>query len=228
MAEGKKMNIYESIAKCMEEIGAVGKDDVNKQQGFKYRGIDAVMNAINPALVKNRVFIVPEVLEQQRQERTTKNGAALIYSICRIKYTFFAEDGSHIEAITVGEGMDSGDKATNKAMAIAFKYACFQVFCIPTEEMKDPDEETPDPVKAIDPAEQVPQFVPATAEQLHSMNEFVMAYAGLCENTTESDVMQVLKKKYHFEHTSDISSDMAEKIIKQVETWYKKKSEADA
>ena len=40
-------------------------------------------------------------------------------------------------------GMDSGDKATTKAMAIAFKYACFQVFCIPTEEMKDPDAETP-------------------------------------------------------------------------------------
>lgn len=132
MAEStrKKMNIYEAISKCMEEIGAVGKDDVNKQQGFKYRGIDAVMNAINPALVKNHVFIVPEVMDQQRQERTTSKGSVLIYSICRIKYTFFAEDGSYIEAITVGEGMDSGDKATNKAMAIAFKYACFQVFCI--------------------------------------------------------------------------------------------------
>lgn len=142
MAEAaRKMNIYEAISRCMEEIGAVGKDAVNKQQGFKYRGIDAVMNAINPALVKNHVFIVPEVLEQQRQERTTNKGAVLIYSICRIKYTFYAEDGSSIEAITVGEGMDSGDKATNKAMAIAFKYACFQVFCIPTEEMKDPDGE---------------------------------------------------------------------------------------
>ena len=145
MAEvARKMNIYEAISRCMEEIGAVGKDAVNKQQGFKYRGIDAVMNAINPALVKNHVFIVPEVLEQQRQERTTNKGAVLIYSICRIKYTFYAEDGSSIEAITVGEGMDSGDKATNKAMAIAFKYACFQVFCIPTEEMKDPDIERPE------------------------------------------------------------------------------------
>ena len=163
MAEtAKKMSIYEAISRCMEEIGAVGKDAVNKQQGFKYRGIDAVMNAINPALVKNHVFIVPEVLDQQRQERTTNKGAVLIYSICRIKYTFYAEDGSFIEAVTVGEGMDSGDKATNKAMAIAFKYACFQVFCIPTEEMKDPDEETPDPVK--------PQFTPATPEQLHKMN----------------------------------------------------------
>ena len=221
MAEtAKKMSIYEAISRCMEEIGAVGKDAVNKQQGFKYRGIDAVMNAINPALVKNHVFIVPEVLDQQRQERTTNKGAVLIYSICRIKYTFFAEDGSHIEAVTVGEGMDSGDKATNKAMAIAFKYACFQVFCIPTEEMKDPDEETPDPVKA--------QFTPATPEQLHKINEFVDAYAEMCENAKAVDIMNQLKKMYNFSSTSDISTELASKLIEQVETWYKKKKEADA
>ncbi len=221
MAEtAKKMSIYEAISRCMEEIGAVGKDAVNKQQGFKYRGIDAVMNAINPALVKNHVFIVPEVLDQQRQERTTNKGAELIYSICRIKYTFYAEDGSFIEAVTVGEGMDSGDKATNKAMAIAFKYACFQVFCIPTEEMKDPDEETPDPVK--------PQFTPATPEQLHKINEFVDAYAEMCENAKAVDIMNQLKKMYNFSSTSDISTELASKLIEQVETWYKKKKEADA
>lgn len=205
MAEtAKKMSIYEAISRCMEEIGAVGKDAVNKQQGFKYRGIDAVMNAINPALVKNHVFIVPEVLDQQRQERTTNKGAVLIYSICRIKYTFYAEDGSFIEAVTVGEGMDSGDKATNKAMAIAFKYACFQVFCIPTEEMKDPDEETPDPVK--------PQFTPATPEQLHKINEFVDAYAEMCENAKAVDIMNQLKKMYNFSSTSDISTELASKL----------------
>ena len=221
MAEtAKKMSIYEAISRCMEEIGAVGKDAVNKQQGFKYRGIDAVMNAINPALVKNHVFIVPEVLDQQRQERTTNKGAVLIYSICRIKYTFYAEDGSFIEAVTVGEGMDSGDKATNKAMAIAFKYACFQVFCIPTEEMKDPAEETPDPVK--------PQFTPATPEQLHKINEFVDAYAEMCENAKAVDIMNQLKKMYNFSSTSDISTELASKLIEQVETWYKKKKEADA
>lgn len=216
----KKMSIYEAISRCMEEIGAVSKDAVNKQQGFKYRGVDAVMNAINPALVKNHVFIVPEVLEQQRQERTTSKGAVLIYSICRIKYTFYAEDGSSIEAVTVGEGMDSGDKATNKAMAIAFKYACFQVFCIPTEEMKDPDGETPDAVN--------PQFVPATADQIRKLNEFIMAYAGMCDGTKESDVMNVLKEKYHFKNTSEISTELADKLIEQVEAWYRKKKEADA
>ena len=210
----------------MEEIGAVGKDAVNKQQGFKYRGIDAVMNAINPALVKNHVFIVPEVLEQQRQERVTNKGGTLIYSICKIKYTFYAEDGSSIEAITVGEGMDSGDKATNKAMAIAFKYACFQVFCIPTEEMKDPDGETPDPSTEKDPYKE--QAMQATAEQLHKINEFVDAYAEMCENAKAVDIMNQLKKMYKFSSTSDISTELANKLIEQVETWYKKKKEADA
>lgn len=138
------MNIYETIAAVMADIGAVGKTSKNAQQGFMFRGIDAVMNAINPALTKNKCFVVPEILEQTREERQTNKGATLIYSICKIKYTFYAEDGSNIHAIVIGEGMDSGDKATNKAMSIAFKYACFQVFCIPTEEMKeaDPDNET--------------------------------------------------------------------------------------
>lgn len=135
------MNIYESIAAVMKDIGAVGKDSRNQQQGFMFRGIDAVMNALAPALIKNKMFVVPEILEQSREERTNAKGTTLIYSICRIKYTFFAEDGSNVSAIVIGEGMDTGDKATNKAMSIAFKYACFQTFCIPTEEMVDPDAE---------------------------------------------------------------------------------------
>ena len=143
------MNIYQTISAVMNEIGAVGKNSKNATQGFMFRGIDAVMNALAPALQKYKLFIVPEVLEHTREERTSKkvdyNGiekvTTLIYSICKIKYRFIAEDGSYIESVVIGEGMDSGDKATNKAMSIAFKYACFQVFCIPTEEMVDPDAE---------------------------------------------------------------------------------------
>jgi hypothetical protein len=136
------MNIFESISKVMGDIGAIGKTSKNTTQGFMFRGIDAVMNAINPALVNYKLFIVPEVLEQTREERQTTKGGTLIYSIVKVKYTFYAEDGTSITATVIGEGMDSGDKATNKAMSIAFKYACFQVFCIPTEEMVDPDKES--------------------------------------------------------------------------------------
>jgi hypothetical protein len=138
------MNIYESISKAMADVGAIGKTKWNEQQKFKFRGIDDVMNSLHPVLEKNKIFVVPEVLEQTREDRVSGKGNPLIYSICKIKFTFYAEDGSSVTAVVIGEGMDSGDKATNKAMSIAFKYALFQIFCIPTEEMQDPDAESHD------------------------------------------------------------------------------------
>ena len=133
--------IYEAIPAIMDEIGHIGKEKRNQQQGFMFRGIDQVMNTMKPLLAKHGVFVVPEVMDRQREERTTKSGSNLIYSILTVRYHFCASDGSEVVATTVGEGMDSADKASNKAMAIAFKYACFQVFCIPTEEIAkdDPD-----------------------------------------------------------------------------------------
>lgn len=138
-------DIYSAIIGVMTDIGAIGKNKRNAQQGFTYRGVDDVMNALQPAMVRHRIFAVPTILEQRREERKTAKGGLLIYSVCTIKYTFYAADGSSVECTVIGEGMDSGDKATNKAMSVAFKYACFQIFCIPTEEMKDPDADTPPP-----------------------------------------------------------------------------------
>lgn len=139
------MNIYEAIAAIMAEGYAIGKNQKNAQQGFKYRGIDDVMNTFQPLLAKHHVFMVPTVLEQQRVDRVTAKGTPLIYSVLKMQYTFYAEDGTHVDAVVIGEGMDSGDKASNKAMAVAMKYAMFQTFCIPTEEMRlaDPDAENP-------------------------------------------------------------------------------------
>ena len=133
--------IFQAIPAIMEEIGHIGKDKKNQQQGFMFRGIDQVMNTMKPLLAKHRVFIVPEILETKREERLTKSGGTLIYTMHKVDYHFFADDGSQVCATVVGEGMDSADKSSNKAMAVAFKYACFQVFCIPTEEMvkDDPD-----------------------------------------------------------------------------------------
>lgn len=140
-------NIYQAITDIMSEGYAITKDKRNAQQGFKYRGIDDVLNTFQPLLAKHHVFVVPEVLDQQRQERTTGKGGSLLYSLLRMRYTFYAEDGSSVSAVVIGEGMDSGDKASNKAMSVAMKYAMFQVFCIPTEEMQDPDADTPEPSK---------------------------------------------------------------------------------
>lgn len=134
--------IYAAISAAMADISAIAKDKYNQQQDFKFRGIDDVMNALKPILTKNKIFTVPQVLEQTREIKVTAKGGELRYSLLKIAFRFYATDGSFIEAVTLGEGMDSGDKASNKAMAIAYKYALFQVFCIPTEEMTDPDGES--------------------------------------------------------------------------------------
>lgn len=137
--------IYGALAGVIADVGAVAKDKINKQQGFKFRSIDDVYNALHPALAKNKVVIVPRILERDCEVvGKTQKGTDMIKVVCKIKFNFYAEDGSTVESIIVGEGLDTGDKATNKAMAIAYKYACFQVFCIPTEEMVDPDAERPE------------------------------------------------------------------------------------
>ena len=139
--EGKK--IYQAITNVMKDIGAVSKDSTNGVDGYRYRGIDAVMNALSPALIKNGVVVIPQVLEMRREERVKKDGGGLLYSVVKVKYTFYAEDGSFVDTVVIGEGMDESDKSMNKAMSAAYKYACFQTFCIPTDEMIDSETDSP-------------------------------------------------------------------------------------
>lgn len=149
-------NIYNAICGVMEDIGVVKKNDSNDFDHYKYRGIDAVMNALQPALIKNRVFVIPEVLDHKREDRISRKGEPMIYSVVTVKYNFVADDGSHITAVVVGEAMDRGDKSVNKAMSAAFKYACFQTFCIPTDEMIDSEKDSPEVVPTQEQQEQTP------------------------------------------------------------------------
>lgn len=165
--------IFGLMGQAMREIGAIGKNTKNQQQGFMYRGIDAVYNALNPVMSKLGLFLCPEVLEQTREERVNKNGTTLLYSILKIKYTMYAPDGSNVSCVVIGEGMDSGDKASNKAMSVAMKYAAFQLFMIPTEELVDPDEEVHDvePKAKVDVAPQVPKAEPVPPVLAYLANE---------------------------------------------------------
>jgi len=171
MAESVKVpQIYGLIGKAIGMIGAIGKDseatNYSGKKMYNFRGIDAVYNALNPVMSELGLFIVPEVLDHKREERLSNNNTNLIYSIATVRFTMYAPDGSSVQGVVIGEGMDSGDKSMNKAMSIAMKYFCFQVFCIPTEEMKDPDAEVHE-VKPKAPAKQVPvkQDAPAKVDQ---------------------------------------------------------------
>jgi hypothetical protein len=125
--------IFSRMNKVMQEVGAVGKNKKNQQQSYNFRAIDDVIDACHPAFVRNEIFITSEVLESRREEHETKSGTRLYYSILRAKFTFYAPDGSNVCSVTEGEGMDTGDKATNKAMSAALKYALGQTLMIPFE-----------------------------------------------------------------------------------------------
>jgi len=136
--------IYGKILDIQEEIPAILKDRKFEQNGreiYKFRGIDDLYNAINPLFKKHRVFMTPEILEHTSEEKPGQSGKVLFYEKMVIRYKLWAEDGSSVEASTKGIGMDSGDKAGNKAMSVAQKYALIQIFSIPTDERKDPEDD---------------------------------------------------------------------------------------
>lgn len=126
--------IYKKIPAIMAEVGAIGKDRKNAAQNYAFRGIDDFYFAMQPVLAKHGVFCAPSVLRDTREERQTKSGANMIYTVLAMEFTFYAEDGSSFKVSTIGEAMDSGDKSAAKAMSTALKYAFMQLFCVPTEE----------------------------------------------------------------------------------------------
>ena len=136
--------IYERIKAISTEIGALEKDRRNGVQNYNFRGIDDVYNAAHELFAKNGVFTTSEILDERSEEKHSKNGGLIIYRILKIRYTFHAEDGSSVASEVIGEGMDSGDKASNKAMAVAHKYAILQILMWPTEEAKDPENDSHD------------------------------------------------------------------------------------
>jgi len=139
------MKVYEKIAAITAELSKIGisKDSKNQSQGYAFRGIDQVYGALSPLLAKHGLCILPRVKDREVIERQNRQGTALFYVTLTVEFDFVAaEDGSKHTVVTVGEAMDSGDKASNKAMSAAYKYAAFQTFCIPTEGDNDADSTT--------------------------------------------------------------------------------------
>ena len=139
------MKVYKAIAAVVGEMSKIGisKDSKNSSQGYMFRGIDAVYGALSPLLAKHGLCVLPRVVDRTVTEQPTKSGGIAFYTILKVEFDFVAaEDGSKHTVCTIGEAMDTGDKSSNKAMSAAYKYACFQAFCIPTEGDNDADAHT--------------------------------------------------------------------------------------
>ena len=137
--------VYRCIAAVSAKLAKEGisKSRKNAQQGYSFRGIDEVYNALAPIIAESGLCILPRMVDRSVVERATKSGGALFYTTVTAEFDFVAaEDGSVHTVRTYGEAMDSADKSTNKAMSAAYKYAAMQAFCIPTEGDNDADATT--------------------------------------------------------------------------------------
>ena len=150
-------HVYTAMIEVMRDLGVegIGKDRRNKDQGFNFRGVEDVMNALTPLLVKHKLLILPRFDTHIHVERTSSKGNYLSDVYMSGEFDFVsAVDGSKHTVKTFGQGMDSADKATNKAMSGAFKYACFFGFCVPTEGVVDDGDADHETVKP--PAKDAP------------------------------------------------------------------------
>lgn len=179
------MKVYQAINAIQKELAKVGisKSRRNTQgSGYNFRGIDDVYNVLSPLLGEHGLCILPRVLSRNVVERESRSGGNLFYVTVDVEFDFVcADDGSRHTVRTVGEAMDSGDKATNKAMSAAYKYAAFQAFAIPTEGDNDADASTHE-VKAAAKTDNVKPIDAKAQEDMARLNAHNAAVARNMES----------------------------------------------
>nr|DAR17439.1 MAG TPA: ERF superfamily protein [Caudoviricetes sp.] len=137
----EQLTVHQALSNVMADVQAVRKDSKNQAQRFNFRGIDAVMNAVGPALRKHRVTILPEDVDVHRTNGTTANGKQTAEVVVKVTYRVYGPSGDSIHGKVAAEAMDFGDKAIAKAMSVAYRTFLLQALTIPTDE-PDPDSES--------------------------------------------------------------------------------------
>lgn len=136
--------IFKALSAVQSELAAKGiaKGDTNTFDNYKFRGIDAVLNALAPILAKSGVVLVPSVDESEIRTIASGSGKAMNHCKVKMSFTFYDSEGDSICHTFHGEAMDRGDKSLNKAATAAYKYFLFQAFTIPVEGTPDADSES--------------------------------------------------------------------------------------
>lgn len=204
--------IYSLMPKVMAEVPSISKDRKNAQQGYQFRGIDDVYNALNGILAKHGLFMSAEVLDVKREERPSKSGGTMAFVQTHVRYRFNAPDGSYVTTDSLGEGMDSGDKATAKAMSVAQKYALFQAFLIPTADPKDIENESPEPAYRTGPGGEA-------IEKITDDQRIVIKKLVDDKQQGDEDVESVISKVCDYYHIktfpTDLTKAQAAEVIKR-------------
>lgn len=160
----EKQMIHDAMVAIMKDTDAIAKDQRNAAQGFNFRGIDQVYDALHPVFAKHGVFLLTEVLDHQKVEKQTRNGGLALHHFLTVKFRFVARDGSSVESILLGEAADSGDKGINKCLSIALKYCLFQALLIPLADDCDPDKHATEFAKPTQPPPPMRQTGPQASQ----------------------------------------------------------------
>lgn len=167
------MKVNEAIIEVMRDVQAVAKRDKNTHQGFSFRGIDAVVNAVGPALRQHGVVVMPNVKSHTFETVEVGQKRSLMgHVIVHVEYVFVGPEGDAVACSVVGEAMDSGDKAVPKAMSVAFRTALLQALALPTDE-PDPDANTFERAPAVSSVQ--------AAERDPELGQLLIQTSGLVE-----------------------------------------------
>lgn len=191
--ETEKKLIFEKIPKILASVEAIGKGRKNLQQGYNFRGIDDMYNDLHKYFAAEGVFITSKILNSFREERATKNGGVMIYTIIDFEFSFYATDGSFVTTQQRGEASDSGDKSSNKSASAALKYALMQTLLIPTEEDKDTESNSP-------------EFAPKSPQKI-KLSKGDANYQKVIDGIKSGYTIEQVKQKY------DVSKEVEEQIL---------------
>lgn len=180
MTGGTKPTVQEAWSAVMADVRALAKGERNQQQGFNFRGVDAVMNAAGPALREHGVSVVPvAVTDVQASTYTTKGGTVMRDVFLVVSYLITGPAGDTMPGAAAGEASDAGDKATPKAMSVAYRTFLLQALTLPTDE-RDPDADT---------------YERATSDETRVEQEAAQAYANGLATCTDPAVLEGVRQR---------------------------------
>ena len=209
------MSLVSKMIQVSTDVGHVAKTGKNTHQGFNFRGIDAVVNALSPHLRANGIIVTPTVLNYEyNQIEVGQNKSLMGHARIEVRYSF--TDGTDtIATVVAGEAMDAGDKATAKAMSVAFRTALLQTFCLPTDE-KDPDEDTY--IRSTTPSRQAHPAQPIVQDDTdHAFPSKPSRPSGLATEKQRSYIKDLAAKRgYDAEIANELTFDEASQLINEL------------
>lgn len=213
--------VHVAWSRVMGEVTALGKHQRNQSQGFNFRGIDDVMNLLGPVLRTHGVAILPYLRELRSRDFTSKSGGLMHEVHVIVGFTIIGPGGDTMTGSAPGESADSGDKATPKAMSVAFRTFLLQSLCLPTDET-DPDAQVTDrgPAKTDDDMAQSTANGLATAvsvESVQRVEEWAKGKALLGVQVSVGDVTLPLERVFADTYArlgDNTAGEQAEQVLK--------------